>query len=436
MAQLAREFISGHPIGTLLSLRGILGPHSTVITPDVARRMMLDPIVSGSVRLLQVLILSHTLANGFSVVAKDQDDAESVAIAEFVQEQINSINFFAPCLEMVRKMLVEGYGIAESVFELAGDSLVLRAVKPKSSTLVGFVVDEFGNIKGFRSAKNSDLIPVEKFWWVSHDGGLEDSPQGASALEPAYNYWYFKTSLLPEWFKFLQQFGTPGLVGRTPDEAQEEPQIDADGNPVTDGDGNELMVTAEQALLRALLAFGNSTALALPHGTEVDFLQSEGDGAAFLAGHSYADRQIATAILGSSRTTLEAEHGSKADSTSGNEVTQAIVAKNRLIIQESIEQCLLKVLVEANFGPGKPVPRIVLSSSIVANRVEMIKAGVAALQAGMLTIEEVPDFCAMVGLPVPDIEKLRQAQEDSDMVAKLISGEIGKATNPDPDPQQ
>lgn len=429
--RLAEQFVKSRASSMIASFRAEITGKKILDAATLAQ-MQKDPVVKSSLQVLRALILAVAISDGWSVVARDQSDPQAVEIADFVRDQFNKPGMNTRALQMARALLVNGHAVAEVVYKvgLAG-LLEIDRVKVLTAGAVAWEIDEFGTVVGFKTGVAGELIPVEKFWWVSNIGETGDL-RGDSALEAAHNWWFFKTKLLPEFLKFLQQFGTPLTIGVSGEDAPGDVERDAEGNQVLDEDGNPVTITPEDALLSVLMTIENSTAIAVPHGTTVETLQSEGEGQAFLGAMAYADRQIAIAILGNARTILEAEHGSKADSTSSHSVTESIVSLYRAILQDSLEETVFRTLVTANFGPDAPIPRAVLSSSIVSDRVEMIKACVAAFQGGLLTINEIPAVCAMLGLPQPDIEALRDKDAADQYMRELLAGEMGKARTPLP----
>jgi hypothetical protein len=111
--------------------------------------------------------------------------------------------------------------------------LRIRAIKPEPRQSVAFVVEQFMNLVGFLGAtpgqatpstgsplKPGDpaILPRDKFAVLSWRP-RDCDPRGTSILRPAYEAWWRKRQMFPEYLKYLTQFAGPSLWGSPPADA-------------------------------------------------------------------------------------------------------------------------------------------------------------------------------------------------------------------------
>jgi hypothetical protein len=385
-----------------------------------------------------------------------QAEAEQAAeYAEFAQEVVKDGNMDTLLVDVAKELLDGqwcGSKVAEIVlkpFQHEGQlRLGVKAIRCKHRSATGYVVDEYGNLLGLvthqpgrvdtnRWLTNEELnnpdvvIPREKF--VIYQHAMKDGdPRGNSILRPAYLPWFLKTKVLPEYFRYLKQFATPSLIGTTPEGTPYVQTTDSEGNLVYNGDGSATMVSAQQELLRALLSFLNASAIALPFGSKVDLVQSEGDGAAFLNACDYCDRQIAMAILGTARATMEAEHGSKADGTIAQDVVGLRVSNDKLRLGAILTRDLMRLLILVNFGEEalRLCPMVALSKAEQQDRVKLIEAYSKAFASGLLHESQLPGADVECGFPPRDMEAIAREKAEKAEMERLIAGHQGTLLDP------
>jgi hypothetical protein len=125
--------------------------------------------------------------------------------------------------------------------------------------------------------------------------------------------WNAKIQLYPRYNKFLYRFAEPSLVGTAGENAQPRIPRDADGLEIA----GAAPISAVQDLAEEMDKFQGGSVLAAPYGTVIQALETHGTGESFLQAFDYFDREIVFAVLWQIRATLEAKHGSKADSRDG-----------------------------------------------------------------------------------------------------------------------
>ena len=393
---------------------------------DIYTRMMNDPIISSSLLALKVKTLSEgpRFLPGAKPPNSEKPDAQEEAkyakateICGAVEKMLDNLQQpIEEILGEVMAFLPYGNCVAEKVYEVRGGLLALSKlrVKPRNSygfaitpymDLAGLVANKIGQVSSIILALDvspEQIIPREKFLLLTHAPSCGD-PRGTSLLRPAYNGWYLKQQTWPQYLKFLSQFATPSIVGKLPPDAADVEVVDANGSATTDSLGAPMVITAAEAMLAKLIAFANGTAIVLENGAEFDLIQSQGDGTAYIKAFDLYDRQMTRAILINARATMEAEHGSKADSETAQDVFEDFTQFIRRQIEIAFYRDVIKPTVRYNWGEdiaNELCPVLSLSKMNRENVPEFLNAiaNLARSQDGMIHPSMYPSIDEISGL--------------------------------------
>lgn len=418
---------------------------------DIYDRMLRDPALASAMQAIRVMVL----ADGPRFVpavkppnpAKPDPEEESryqraVEIRDAIEGMCDNLQ--APLEEILGEMLdylPYGNRVAEKVYAPRNGLLALTTLRPKSKKAYYFIVNDKADLLGLLATTVYGLagssgslaqvdpaavghldgyhvIPREKFWVLSNAGSAGD-PRGRSILRPAYNAWFLKQQTWPQYLKFLSMFGTPSLVAILSAEAGDVELIDSTGTPVLDSDGNATTLSAEEAVLQKLIAFENGTAIVLPNGTTLDKIQSTGDGGAYVKAIDLYDRQMIRAVLIGTRATMEAEYGSKADSSTA----QDLLSEFAQYIQRQVEMAFYRDVIYPtcvlNWGEAVArefAPTMSLTSTDRSDVAEMANALANLGRADMIHESQLPGIDAMLNLPERDFQAMmdeRQSQREA-----------------------
>jgi hypothetical protein len=174
------------------------------------------------------------------------------------------------------------------------------------------------------------VLPREKFAIMTW-GERDSDPRGNSLARAAYKPWEIRVRLWPEFYRYLQQFSRPIPVGKLP----------------ADLIGSD----AEEKYLAVLEKVRNGATLLWPSDGDVSYLSPPGSGEVFERGFDLTKREIVQAILLSTRMTLEARFGSKADSSTSEDLYKLILRLLRYWAERFVEWELFYPLCYYNFGP-------------------------------------------------------------------------------------
>ncbi len=331
---------------------------------EVYDAMMQDPTCASAV----FVVVSAALGGKFSVVPRyDVDPGESLEglapqerldienaawASSFLERQFlrQRKPFKSTAFEMLYDGLAHGTKLAEIVLEEGtGDDAglaCLKRLRVKRHKAWAYVVDPYGDvvaIRGTTEGGNIVDLPPQKFMtfvWMPHD----DDPRGRSLLRPAYNGWNLKLNSWKKLYTYLDRFGNPITVGTVAPDAPDEAEVNSSGVET----GNT--VTATQAMGSQLNRLEGGSWIALRAGATVNIYGPAGNGEAFLSAIQMFKREILEGILMTARATLEAEHGSKADSQEAGHVVAHLIAMVRETYEATLDRDLCHFLLEINRG--------------------------------------------------------------------------------------
>ena len=419
---------------------------------DVYEQMMRDPAVASSIETLKTLTLAEPLKSLPCVEEADSPNFKQAKdLSDFLQYCFDHPE--RPLVEVLHEMLDalwRGSYIAEVVMrdEVTGKykgKQTLRKLAPKNPNRFWMVVDRFYNLLGvtrrfFFQPDNTNMtyagnaliprdhIAVLTFWGIGGD------PRGSSILRPAYNAWNVRQQTWDAYLRWLVQWATPSLIGYTPENAAGTvPIMDATGTtPMLHPDGSMMTESPEAAMLRALLLFQGGSAISLPGGSKIDKIQSDGTGQAFTEGFDMLRREIVLAILRVTRVTLEAKHGSKADSSDAHDILEIFCDWIKQHLVAMITRDVATPLIVNNFGPDalQFMPKISLAGTEKADIAKLGDTIARLFAAGYLHTSQIPGIDAMLNLPERDMEAQLREENDAADQARMQAESMTRLVNP------
>ena len=213
--------------------------------------------------------------------------------------------------------------------------------------------------------------PPMKFQVLTY--GTKDNPWGKALCDRLYWVWYLKKHASKYWALFVERFAQPLAKGTYPYKP-----------------GQEATNKEHQDRLLAILnTIRTGTAIALPEGLDVAFLEAtRGGDASYAAFLSWLDRAEALLLLGEVDTSgLAKGPGSFAKSQVSNEVRLETVDHDAHLLGSFETDTLIRWLVLLNFGPDAPIPRSVYDSTDAPDRDQRMRGISLALNDGVAVPE-------------------------------------------------
>lgn len=345
---------------------------------DIYERMQNDAQIRACLELAKMAILGGGLS--IRSCRKETEDQHELAVqvADFCSRNIDSLQrpFITETLHDMLDSLAVGSKVAEIVCEIrkAGPDkgkLCLKEIKVKPRKCYAFVVDAFLNCVGLlglvpgsgttlltnsfigmeqnlRNIKN--FFPRKKFCVLTCQPTNGDL-RGTSILRAAYDPWWLKQQVKAEYAKYLALFAMEKYKATTAEDAEAKPMQDKHGQPIVDDDGKIILVQPEEAMALSLADLRNGGFWVGPFGSTLDVISPVATGSNIFSGaFDFLDGQMAKAILSQTRATEEAQHGSRADSQTGQDLLGIGILFHKTAVVEMVRNDLLSLIVEANFG--------------------------------------------------------------------------------------
>jgi phage gp29-like protein len=258
-------------------------------------------------------------------------DPRDQEVATWVSAHLDQARGWYWDLYALTDAIGKGFAVSEVLWGPTSDGRIgiadIRSRHPRR-----FVFDADNRL---RLLTDADLtagkeLPDRKF--LVHTFMAEnENPYGRGVCARAYWYAWFKRNSLKFWAVFAEKFGSPTVVGKYP--------------PGTDG-------PARSALLSALNALQQETAVTIPDTMSAEFLEAQRRGtidtySEFMA---YLDRQITLIILGQTLTSGEGERsGSLALGRVHADVRQDLLEADAISLSGVFNDQLIPWLVDWNW---------------------------------------------------------------------------------------
>jgi hypothetical protein len=394
---------------------------------DIYERMDTDPKVNTSLRTLKLGMFNQNWQVRPSVNREDDPDNQydtAKELSDFITRNLNGLRSpFVQTLMNMADCIKFGSKVAEKVYRYQDDGpdqgrLVLDRLKVKPRRTTAFVVDAFNNTIGLLAlipgiglpvlqtmildpSKQPNLLPRSKFCVLTNQE-TDENPQGQSVYRAAYNPWFTKSSLWPEYVKYLVQFASASILGKTPPGTALVEALDNMGATIPNALGQPTMISAAQSMLAALANVRNGSVGVIPAGAEAEVLKSGGEGQAFLSAMEFFDSQIEVSILGQRLATTEAKFGTRAQAGVHKDIFDLMVDYYKWLVEQMVQKDIIEQLITVNFGAEYLylAPIFTLGDAAAEDRAALW-AGLAQLSTSKYIDEsQKPALDAMAGLPI------------------------------------
>lgn len=273
----------------------------------------------------------------FEILPFKSDNPRDKEIAEFVQEQISSLENFEEIQIDLLDAIGKGFAVSEIIWGYDDGNVVIEDIRSRHQKR--FFWDSIDDSFRVRTMEHPEgiLLPENKF--ILHKYKARSGhPSRAGILRVVAWMYLFKNYNVKDWISFAEVFGLPLRLGTYQPGASDEDKA---------------------ALMRALIQIGTDAAGMVPEGTKIEFITTEKTGSTDLYDRlaRYCDEQMSKAILGQTLTS-DSGGGSYAQSKTHNEVRHDLTVADCKSLASTIRKYLIKPLVMYNFGEDKRIPYI------------------------------------------------------------------------------
>lgn len=277
---------------------------------------------------------SKLTAREWVVTAASDSDLDQKAVA-VVREILAAIPFDRVCTDLLDAIL-KGFAISEIVWARKDDRIVPIKVKSHDQRRFVFGPDFRPRLLIWTNMREGIELPDRKF--IVHRHGVKgNNPYGLGLGNRLFWPVLFKREGIAFWLHFLDKFAGPTVVGKTP------------YGTLTD---------EQNRLLNTLTSVRTSSAITVPIGTDIEFLEASRGGSVSYEGFlAYWDKQISICVNGETLTTDIGSAGSKAAADTHDGILDMLVDSDSDLLTDSLDESLIRWIVEYNV-PGAGVPKV------------------------------------------------------------------------------
>ncbi|MCJ7996076.1 DUF935 family protein [Rhizobium cremeum] len=315
----------------------------------------------------------HLVAREWEVEAGG-DRPIDVEAGDFVREVFNGLPFDRICEDLSGGAILKGFAVSEVVWMRDGNRIKPERIVGHDQRRFAFGSDGKPRLRTWANMNDGIELPDRKFI-VHRHGVVGNNPYGLGLGSSLFWAVLFKREGVAFWLHFLDKFAGPTAVAETP----------------------YGMLTEEQTkLLNQLAEIRTSSAMTVPVGTNVKFLEAARAGqVSYKEWVEYWDKQIAVCILGESLTTDIGSAGSRAAAETHAGMLDLLVDSDADHLSDTLHEQLVTWLIEYNF-PGAAIPRVWrVRPSNEKDKAETRKARAEAASSEHAALVEIVSTAAM-----------------------------------------
>lgn len=267
--------------------------------------------------------------------SKASKDAE---VAQVVTAAFEHLRFNRLCKRLLDAVL-KGYAVAEVMWEYRDGLWLPNRVIARDPRRFLFNTDGELRMLTREAPLEGEQLPDRKFI-VHRYGGDDDTPYGLGIGSQLFWPVLFKRKGITFWLTFADKFGSPTALGKYPTSA---------GLP------------EQKKLLAALAAIAQDTGVIVPEGMVIELLEASRTGSVdtYEKLVRYMDEQISKAVLGETMSTTASAAGLGSGQAEVQDGVRLEVAKDDSDeLNETLEDTLIRWIVEYNFGAGVALPKL------------------------------------------------------------------------------
>lgn len=255
--------------------------------------------------------------------------------ADFVKERLGKLAFDRICEDLLDATL-KGFAVSEIVWGRSDNTIVPLRVLSQDQRRFVFDHDWRPRLLTMANMMKGEELPERKF--IVHRHGVKgNNPYGLGLGTRLFWCVLFKREGVAFWLHYLDKYAGPTVVGKSP---------------------YGTLDSEQRKLLDTLKSIATSSAVTVPVGTDVDFLEAARSGAvSYLEWCQYWDKQIAICVTGETLTSDIGNAGSRAAAETHQEILELLVDADADMLSATLIEQLIAWMVEYNF-PGAAVPEV------------------------------------------------------------------------------
>lgn len=379
-----------------------------------------DDQVSIAMQLKRDLVVG----SGWTIVAENEDDQE-LADSLFVDlEEEPEVAFDDLLEEIIDVAYTKGFSLSEKIFKLKDDgSLALRNIKTRHPNSWLIHTDEHGNVEryeqvGTRGSQTMNIKPKSLIHYINNP--KHQNPYGNSDLRKAYEAWFVKRHVVRFYSIFLEKAAGPIPVAKYDNNMPRE--------KVTE-------------VFNIIKNFQAKTAMVLPKGFEMEFLEATGNGEAYTKGIDLFNMFIGRSLVIPDLLGFQGSvtgGGSLSLGQSQIAVFYKHIQRRRRALERMVNKHIIQPLAVWNYGRMESYPKFVLNPISDDKALDYAKTYLELTKGKIYkpTLAEINHFKDLIKFPLSsedDIEWLGAGSAGGGALG--IPGQLGPDGLPLPAPE-
>jgi phage gp29-like protein len=321
----------------------LLNPDKTLRTESGGRAVEIfeelerDPQVRSNLQTRRLAVVGKEWE-----VVPASDKRQDLKISDFVQEVLLKFDFDTARYNLLQAINL-GYKVSEIMWEYSeGDVWIKEMIARPSRRFTFGLLRELRLITRHNMVEG-DPVPERKFQLIRF-GGDNGSPYGDGIGTSLYWPVWFKKNAIKFWLIFSEKFGSPTTIGTYPPGTTKEQQ---------------------DALLGALAAIQQESAIKIPETMKISFLEAQRTGSLdnYHELCSFMNAEITKVIMGQTLTTEMGGTGGKgggsfAASKTHNDVRGDYTKADADVLSIQLNNQLVRWIVDYNFPGVKAYPKV------------------------------------------------------------------------------
>lgn len=313
-----------------------------------------------------------------SVKAASTDDPAHKAHADMIGKWLDRDLLQAELFDML-DAIGKGFSVTQVLWDTTGGVWLPRELKWTDPRWFELDQVDMRTLRLRNDTGGADDLASHK--WIIHTHQAKSGlPIKGGLARPVAWAWMFKNFTVKDWVVFLEVYGQPLRIGRYGPEASEEDR---------------------DVLFDAVMNIASDCGAIIPKSMEMEFIKADGqeaNAAMFQAAADWWDRQVSKAVLGQT-TTTDAVSGGHAVAQEHRQVQEDIERADAKQLATTLNDTLVRWIIDLNFGPQTAYPRIRIGRQEVKDAKLVVDAVKVLVPMGLeVDMGEVRDI---IGLRAP-----------------------------------
>jgi phage gp29-like protein len=347
-----------------------------------------DMLLDDQVSLLSQIKKDLILGSGWKIATQSDDHNE---IQKFLQTALidSPDNDLDESIDEILSGDDFGFSITEKTFKKNNkNQIVLRDLKTREPNSFTIHTDEMGNITKYEQVGTSQTISVNPKAIIHYISRSKfGNPYGHSDLRPAHGAWFAKKNFMRFYAIFIEKAASP--------------------IPIAKYDIGVPKATIE-SIFNVIKKFQTKTSMVIPKQFEIDFLESKGNGEAYIKAIHMFNMFIGRSMFMPDLLGMQGKESSGGSQALGREQMMMMfkhIGRRKQKIEKIINKHLIQPLTVWNFGFVENGPKWVLNDIEEERIFDQIKAWNDVLKTNVYvpTDEEIRHFQKLVNFPESEI---------------------------------